>query len=256
VVPLLSLDKVHLSFWRGLSEARVLVDVSLRVERGQIVAVWGMQSQGKTTLLKVACGALTPSSGQVLLEGADVAEFSDSRRAKMMGRQVAWVDRSKPPIGRTILDYCAVPLLNRYGAEARPKAMAALRRVGIEAHAYEPWSALFDRERVLAGVAHGIARKPSLLLVDDLTENLTMAAGNEVIKLLRSIADERRAGILMTVSDLSGALRADELVTLGNGELLTPSVNDGAAGQVRPVDDDLGGRVVPFPGGNSQSDSE
>ncbi len=217
---LLSLRGVGKSYWRGDSEVRVLTDVTLAVGAGEFTAVWGTRGSGKTTLLKLAARLERPDSGMVSFNGVDLASLSDAQHARLMLGQVGWVRRTGPRSDLRMLDYVALPLLAEYGRRhAYTRAAEAIERVGVSAHARQRWGNLCDGERSLIGIAHGIARAPRLLLVDDPTANLDVLERERVAELLRSLADTEAIAVLMTVPDMPAAMQAHQIVSLGAGRL-------------------------------------
>jgi ABC-type lipoprotein export system ATPase subunit len=222
--PLLSLKALSKSYWRGDSEVRVLRDVSLDVRAGEFTAVWGTRGSGKTTLLKLAARLERPDSGMVCFNGVDLASFSEAQHARMMLEWIGWVRRTGPKSDLRMLDYVALPLLVEYGRrQAYARAREAIERVGVSVHARQRWGSLCDGERALIGIAHGIARAPRLLLVDDPTANLDVRERERVTELLRSLAEEEALAVLMTVPDMPAAMRAHQVASLGAGRLAKAS---------------------------------
>lgn len=218
---LLSLRGVGKSYWRGDSEVRVLSEVSLEVGAGELVAVWGTRGSGKTTLLKLAARLECPDRGCVYFGGGDMARLSQAQHSRLMLERIGWVRRTGPKSDLRMLDYVALPLLAEHGRrQAYARAAEALERVGVSEHAGQYWSSLCDGERALIGIAHGIARAPRLLLVDDPTANLDVLERERVTELLRSLADEEAIAVLMTVPDMAAAMRAHQIASLGAGRLI------------------------------------
>jgi ABC-type lipoprotein export system ATPase subunit len=218
---LLSLKGVGKSYWRGDSEVRVLTDVSLDVCPGEFVAVWGTRGSGKTTLLKLAARLESPDRGTVCFNGADLATFSESQHARLMLERIGWVRRTGPKSDLPMLDYVALPLLAEHGRQhAYTRAREAIERVGMSPSSRQRWGSMCDGERALAGIAHGIARSPRLLLVDDPTANLDVLERERVTELLRSLADEEAIAVLMTVPDMPAAMQAHQIASLGRGRLV------------------------------------
>lgn len=219
---LLSLKGIGKSYSRGVHHVRVLEDVSLDVHAGEIVAVWGKRGAGKTTLLKIAARLETPDRGAVLFEGADLATLREREHARLMHEQIGWVRRTGPRSELQMLDYVALPLLTAHGRRsAYTQARETLERVGMEQCAGQEWGSLSDGERTLVAIAHGIARSPKLLLVDDPTTNLDVLERERVTELLRSLADAGGIAVLMTVPDMPAAMRAHHIASLGGGRLST-----------------------------------
>lgn len=238
---LLRLESVSKSFWRGATEIPVLRDVSLEVEPGDLVAVYGQRSVGKTTLLKVAAGFETPDAGRVVFAGDDLAGLSRRRFTRLHRDEIGWVEHSGPrSLGLPMRAYVAMPLLGDMGAtEAQRRAGTTLADIGAEDCAERQWDELSDAARMLVAIAHALVREPALLIVDDPTVGLGMTDREEVIGLLRAAADRQGIGILMAVPDMPAMLHADRVHSLGRGRLLSPA----APPPRRRAD------VLEFPGG-------
>jgi ABC-type lipoprotein export system ATPase subunit len=221
---LLSLRSVSKSHWRGAHELKVLTDVSMDMSAGEFIAVWGKRGAGKTTLLKIAAGLEAPDGGVVHFAGRDLADMSESDHALLMREQIGWVRRAGPRSDLSMLDYVALPLLVKHGQRrARSRAYDALARVGMSECAGQRWDSLSDGERALTSIAHGIVRRPRVLLVDDPTANLGVREREEVNELLRSLTGEEGLAVLMTVPGMPAAMGTDEIKVLSGGRLLEQS---------------------------------
>jgi ABC-type multidrug transport system ATPase subunit len=122
-----------------------------------------------------------------------------------------------------MLDYVALPLLVGHGQRrARSRAYDVLARVGMSECASQRWDSLSDGERALVGIAHGIVRRPLLLLVDDPTANLGVREREDVNELLRSLTGDEGLAVLMTAPGMPAAMGTDEITVLSGGRLLTP----------------------------------
>lgn len=225
---LLSLADVSLTFSRGRRHVvSVLARASLSVQAGEVVSVLAQRAQGKTSLLRIAAGLQRPNRGRVCLSGEDLWELSASKRANLLADQIGWVSHAAPELDLTMRTSIALPLLGRLGKrEAYARAAAALERVGALECAEQSWGSLADWERGLVAIAHGIAREPRLLLVDDITAALDLGEVHDVTCLLDSLAKERELAILMCVSDARATRWSQRLLSLSAGELLESPVTD------------------------------
>jgi putative ABC transport system ATP-binding protein len=244
-VALLALEAVSLSHWRGENEIKALRGASLSVMAGELVAVYGRASTGKTTLLQLAAGLVMPDKGRVLFEGRDLSRCSARELVRLHRRQIAWVERSGPRSrDLPIATYVALSSYRGVGAaEARRRALAALDKVGALRCASQRWGELTDSERVLVAIAHALVRRPSLLITDDPTHGLGLVERERVVGLLRSMADDEGVGVLMTVPDMPATLPAHRVLLLNAGRVVTAPDSSG------------GGRdnVVAFPRANRGS---
>jgi predicted ABC-type transport system involved in lysophospholipase L1 biosynthesis ATPase subunit len=228
--PVLSLREVSLSFPRGRRHVvRILTDVSLDLHAGECVSVLAGRSQGKTSLLRVAAGLERPDRGGVMFTGEDVWRLSDRRRSRLLGSQIALVERSAPHLDVPVLTGVALPLLDRYGrGKAYARARSALAHVGASECARQHWGELADSERALVALAQGIARAPKLLLVDDLAATLGIEEHAGVGELLGALATEREMAVLVCAGDSAPTPNADRVGSLGGGELLlSPAASAG-----------------------------
>lgn len=238
---LLALETVSKSYWRGPHELRVLSELSLEMQPGELHVVWGKRGAGKTTLLKIAAGLEACDRGRVRFAGMDLACISEGEHAQLMRERIAWIRSSGPHSDLVMLDYVALPLLPTCGhRRAYGAARDALARLGIGECAQQHWRSLSDRERALVGIARGIARRPSLLLVDDPTANLDVRDREHLVALLRGLADGGM-GVLMTGPEMNEMMAADQIGALSGGRLLA-APSDPEPPPPRPDN------VIDFPG--------
>lgn len=218
---LLALDGVSKRFGRGRRgglEQVALTEVGMEVEAGELVAVWGRRRSGRTTLLQVAAGIERPSEGVVRFGGVDLA------RRPMLGRQggIAYASTHfSRVIGETVLDQVAAPLLGGglSASAAQTPAFEALRRVGAVDCAQLDIDALDHDEAIRVALARALATVPGLLVVDEPTQELRLAAARDrVLELLRSLTGDGLA-VLMTAGEAGELAGADRALTIDRGEL-------------------------------------
>jgi putative ABC transport system ATP-binding protein len=189
-----------------------------------------MRSQGKTTLLRIAAGILAVDEGRVLLGRNDFDALSDRTHSRLLREQLGWAGRSGPGIGVPMLDYVAMRLAiggRTRRRKVRSLALEALERVGMEHSAERRWEELSDWERAHVEIAQAIAGGPRLLLIDDVIDGLGMRETEELARLVRTLAEDLRMGVLMAVSDLEAALCSHRVVSLAAGRV-TPMSDPGA----------------------------
>jgi putative ABC transport system ATP-binding protein len=220
---LLVMQGVSKAFAGGGLRTEVLAGVSLEVGAGELVAVVGMRSQGKTTLLQLAAGMARPDRGTVCLRGCDFAGLSAREYSRVLREEIGLVGQSGPRLDLRMEHYVAAPLLvnrrRRHRRAALAQAMGVLERVGMASRAGLHWGELSRWDCALVEIAQGIVRGPGLLFVDDVTDGLGMRETAHVTRLLRALALEEGMGVLMMVSDGEAALSAHRVFSLSRGRL-------------------------------------
>ena len=221
---LLSLDGATKRYARGYRSFDALDGVTLDVESGDFVAIWGASRSGKTTLLRVAAGIETPDDGRVSFDGRDVATLSRRARARLLLTDVGCVwQTGRITRGLSVLDHVALPRFKeRTHARARVEAHAVLERVGVPQAATARWHELTDGERTRVALAHALIRRPRLLLADEPTVNLNMIEREQVLGILRSVAEEAGVAVIMTAPDAPNLLQSHRLMSLDRGRLIKP----------------------------------
>lgn len=221
---LLSLDAVTKRYARGYREVAALSGVSLDVEAGDFVAIWGGSRSGKTTLLRVAAGIEPADGGRVAFDGRDLGALSRRDRARLLLDDIGCMwQTGRITRGLSVLDHVALPRFKRRShARARAEAHDVLERVGVPQAAGARWHELTDGERTRVALAHALIRRPRLLLADEPTASLNMIEREQILGVLRSVADEARVAVVMTAPDAPNLLQSHRLMSLDGGHLIKP----------------------------------
>ncbi len=220
---LLELEHVGRRYACGLHDRVALRDVSLELDAGEFVAVWGLRRSGRSTLLRVAAGVEAPDTGVVRFGGRDLADG----HGDVLGRGIGFAQkRFRADEGQSVLDDVMVGQLARgvCSALARARARDALERAGVGHSAELRPNELDGAEVVRVAVARVLALKPQLLIIDEPTLGVELLARDAIQLLLRSLADEGIA-VLASTGESTGLSGADRALALGDGELrgsLTP----------------------------------
>jgi putative ABC transport system ATP-binding protein len=213
-----AVSKVH---GRGHQAVVALSEVTLAIAPGELVAVMGPSGSGKSTLLGLAGGIDRPSSGRVLVGGADVAGLSPAGLAELRRRRVGYVfqDRNLLP-QLTAAENVALPLEldGTRSRAAHAAAMALLDELGLAELAHRFPEDLSGGEQQRVAVARGLVGPRTVVLADEPTASLDSLNGEAIVELLRRRCDAG-ATALMVTHDPSLAGWADRVAFLRDGRL-------------------------------------
>ncbi|MDQ4065599.1 MAG: ABC transporter ATP-binding protein [Actinomycetota bacterium] len=207
------------TYRQGDEEIRALRGVDLSVSAGEFLAVTGPSGSGKSTLMHILGGLDRPDEGDVLLEGRKLAELGDEELALVRRRRVGFVLQFfnlLPTL--TAVENAAFPLMLDGASDARERGLRALEEVGLAARAEHLPSELSGGEQQRVALARALIADPAVVFADEPTGNLDSAAGEEILKLLRTTADNGQT-IVMVTHDARTAEFADRSVRLVDGLL-------------------------------------
>lgn len=208
----------------GTDAVRVdaLRGVDLRIGQSEFVAIMGPSGSGKSTLLSLLGGIDVPTSGQVLLEGTDLATLSDDARTLMRRRRIGFVFQAfnlLPTL--TAEENVSIPMeLDGVSSkEASERALKALELVEMSKRRHHIPSKLSGGEQQRVAIARALAIEPALLLADEPTGNLDSRQTQLVTDLLRQLVDQHGQTIVTVTHDTEVGEAARRLVLLRDGHL-------------------------------------
>jgi lipoprotein-releasing system ATP-binding protein len=224
MTPLLSFLNVSKRFPDGGREILVLDRVSLDINAGGSVGVYGARRSGKSTLLRLAAGIALPDSGTVRFDGSDTAQMSGGERSRLLRGAVAYMSaedwRANP--GESVVDHVATALGSEglTMREARRRALRILDQVGVGASdAQEVAASLSLTERTRVMLARALAREPQLLILDEPAQMPNLSDRDKFYALLRSITRERGMALLMASEEMAALQGLAVLMSISDGEL-------------------------------------
>lgn len=198
-------------------ERVALDDASMTIEHGEMVIVWGERRSGRSTLLRIVAGIDTPDTGVVIFEGRDMHEPG----SEALGHGIGYCRRTfRATAGQHVLDLLAASQFARGLSRslALERAWKALDRVGAKDCANRTPAELNGEDTIRISIARALASEPRLIVIDEPTVGVDLAARDDVLTLLRSLADEGVA-VLASAGAGTGLLGADRVLALRKGKL-------------------------------------
>jgi putative ABC transport system ATP-binding protein len=209
-------------FREGDAERVVLRGVDLAVRAGEFVALLGRSGSGKSTLLNIVSGIDRPTSGEVRVDGVDIAAISEHARTLFRRRRIGFVFQFFNLIPTlTVEENLRLPLelTGRAGAAAREEVRDLLQEVGLadRAHAFPDRLSGGEQQRV--AVARALAHDPDLVLADEPTGNLDGESARVVLGLLARLSRGRKKTVIAVTHSTEVAAAADRVFVLRDGRL-------------------------------------
>ena len=221
-MPILETRDVSKSYGSGEAAVAALRGVSTSINTGDFVAIMGPSGSGKSTLLTILGGVEIPTSGQVLLEDADIAQLSDDERTKLRRRRIGFIFQSFNLLPNlSAVENVALPmeLDGKSRAESQKLALAALDLVEMSHRKKHLPAQLSGGEQQRVAIARALAINPAILLADEPTGNLDSRQSDRVTKLLTDLVTQRNQTIVMVTHDPSVAAIAGRILKIRDGAI-------------------------------------
>lgn len=220
--PAIQLKCVSKTYRIGKQTLPVLKNISLTINRGEVVAITGASGSGKSTLLHIIGGLDRPTTGEVIVDGLKIAKLSDRKLSNFRNRTLGFVFQSfylQPFLNLwQNIALAATPRRTRWSVAAK-RAKELANEMGLGEYLKHKPRELSGGQIQRAAIARALMNEPRVILADEPTGNLDSANSQSVIALLKSIRDKTGATVVIITHDDGIASQADRTLTLRDGVL-------------------------------------
>jgi putative ABC transport system ATP-binding protein len=224
------IDVSHVSkrYKRGHETITALHDVSLVIQRGELLAIVGPSGSGKTTLSYVIGGLIRPNDGAVKVRGRPLSKRSDRSLSMYRNTEVGFIFQNFSLLPYySALENVMIPLIVAKvpSSERQERARLYLRMVGLEKRMHQRADQLSGGERQRVSIARALVNSPSIIIADEPTGSLDSARGNEIMTILENLSHNKGITVLMVTHDAALAARADRIVHIRDGKILQEAIH-------------------------------
>jgi putative ABC transport system ATP-binding protein len=221
--PIIIAEHIHKTYDNGRVQVKALLDVSLAVERGEIVAVMGPSGCGKTTLLNCLSGLDEFDSGDIRIEGTSLQQMSDVKRTTYRAQRMGFVFQTYNllPV-LTAVENVEMPLLvsGTTPKQAREQALSVLAQVGLAERAHHRPAELSGGQSQRVTIARSLVNHPAIIWADEPTGNLDSQTADEILTMLLELNQTYQQTFVIVTHDPQVGDRCDRIIRMRDGRVI------------------------------------
>jgi putative ABC transport system ATP-binding protein len=209
-------------FGTGSTRVRAVADLSFLCPPGSFWVFMGPSGSGKSTILHLIAGLTPPTSGTVLIDGADVAKMRGKEAAALRRREVGYILQSFNLVPfLTVSENVGIPLVldGIPPGEVKSRVAAALEMVGMSHRASHRPTSLSGGEQQRVAIARALVIRPRIILADEPTGNLDRTSGRSIMNLIQDVNDRTGVTVLLVTHDPAFAAYGKRILRLVDGAL-------------------------------------
>ena len=227
-------QNLHKYFGQGETAVHALDNVTINFRRGQYSSIMGPSGSGKSTLMHCLAGLDRPTSGSVLIDGAEITTLDDKRLTDLRREKIGFIFQA----------FNLLPVLTAEENITLPLTIAGrdidqtwvdqlIETVGLTDRREHRPSEMSGGQQQRVAIARALVTRPAVVFADEPTGNLDSKSSEEVLRLLRNAVDEFHQTVVMVTHDADAAAVGDRLVVLRDGRIC----HDGISGSRQQVDE-------------------
>lgn len=205
----------------GRERIDILKGISIRIAKGELVAIVGPSGSGKSTLLGIIAGLDSPTSGRVLVDGVDITRMSEAKLASVRNQKIGMVFQAFNLIPTlTAQENVEVPLyVGKHPGSPSARAKEILMLVGLGHRLGNKPNQLSGGEQQRVAVARALATNPAIVIMDEPTGNLDKKNGDNVLQMIRDLRQATGTTFVIATHDPNVASAADRAIRIVDGRV-------------------------------------
>mgnify|MGYP000203049466 CR=1 FL=1 len=222
---LIHIENLYKNYLLGKKiEVKVLKDISLDINEGELIAIIGPSGSGKSTLMNIIGCLDIPSSGNYFFEGKDISTLDADELATLRSEKISFVFQSFNLLhGKTVFENVMLPLMYQksFKGSMQERTAESLRMADLEESLWQNKpNQLSGGQQQRVAIARALVNRPKILLADEPTGNLDSQTGINVVNELKKLNREYGTTIIMITHDTSMTEKVDRVITIKDGLIL------------------------------------
>ena len=227
MTPIIDLRDIYKIYYMGDNEVRAADGVSLKIYKGEFVAIVGQSGSGKSTLMNIIGCLDVPTMGEYYLNGEDVSELDDDEQAYIRNKTLGFIFQQYNLIAKlNVLENVELSLL--YAGLSKNKrtelAKHALERVGLSDKLKNYPNQLSGGQQQRVSIGRALMNAPAVVLADEPTGNLDSKNSREIVELLKVSNQKYEQTLIIITHDENIALQADRIIAIEDGKIIRDEV--------------------------------
>ena len=220
IIKITDLRKIYTE---AVAEVHAVDGVTLEIEQGEFTAIVGPSGSGKTTLLNMIGGLDAPTSGQILIDGNDIATLSEKQITDFRLRNIGFVFQAYnliPVLTAKENVSFIMELQGKKADEAAQRTMEVLKAVGLEGREDSRPAKLSGGQQQRVAVARALASKPKFILADEPTANLDSKSAENLLEMMEKLNEQEKITFIFSTHDPRIMAKARRIITLEDGKVV------------------------------------
>ena len=220
---IIELKNVCKSYKMGEVEVKAVCDMSLKIDKGNFVAIMGPSGSGKSTTMNMVGCLDVPTEGSIFLENRNIAHLSESQLAQIRGKKIGFIFQQFNLIPTlTAVENVMLPMMfqNTDESHRKKRAISLLKLVDLEARMDHLPRELSGGEQQRVAIARALANDPEVILADEPTGNLDSKTGQTIVEFLKKLHKTEKKTIIVVTHDENIAKHAEKIVYLHDGKII------------------------------------
>jgi len=221
---MIELSNISKIFDTGFNQVNALLDIDIKIDQGEFVAIKGPSGSGKSTMMNIIGLLDRPTTGKYYLGKNDVSTLNDNKRSLIRRNIFGFVFQNYNLIPRlSAVRQVEMPLIYRKDKDKRKKSILALSKLGLAERIFHSPVKLSGGEQQRVSIARALVGEPKVILADEPTGALDSKTGEEIIQIFKSLSDDGITVIMIT-HDNSVARKAERIIEMKDGMVIESNV--------------------------------